>query len=107
MNIYVGNLSYDTTEEGLGAAFEQFGSVDSARVIMDRMSGRPRGFGFVEMPDSGEAQAAIDGMNGSQLDGRDLNVNEAKPREDRGNRGGGGGGGYGGGGGGGSDRGRW
>ena len=108
MNIYVGNLSYDTTEESMRAAFEQFGSVDSARVIMDRMSGRPRGFGFVEMPDSGEAQTAIDGMNGSQLDGRALNVNEAKPREDRGNRGGGGGGGGGyGGGGGGSDRGRW
>ncbi|MCH8883282.1 MAG: RNA-binding protein [SAR324 cluster bacterium] len=92
MNIYVGNLSYDTTDDSMKAAFEQFGGVDSARVIMDRMSGRPRGFGFVEMPDSGEAQTAIDGMNGSQLDGRALNVNEAKPREDRGNRGGGGGG---------------
>ena len=98
MNIYVGNLSYDTTEEGLGAAFEQFGSVDSARVIMDRMSGRPRGFAFVEMPDAGEAQAAIDGLNDTQLDGRAVNVNEARPREDRGNRGGNGGG---------SDRGRW
>ena len=93
MNIYVGNLSYDTTEEGLKAGFEQFGSVDSARVVMDRMSGRPRGFGFIEMPDNGEAQAAVDGMNGSQLDGRALNVNEARPREDRGNSGGGGGGG--------------
>ena len=107
MNIYVGNLSYDTTDDSMKVAFEQFGGVDSARVIMDRMSGRPRGFGFVEMADSGEAQAAIDGMNGSQLDGRALNVNEAKPREDRGNRGGGGGGGYGGGGGGGGGRDRW
>ncbi len=104
MNIYVGNLSYDTTEESLRTAFEQFGTVDSANVIMDRMSGRPRGFGFVELPDAGEAQAAIDGLNGTQLDGRAVNVNEAKPREDRGNRGGGGGGGYGGGGGGGRDR---
>ena len=99
MNIYVGNLSYDTTEEGLQAAFGQFGSVESANVIMDRMSGRPRGFAFVEMQDAGEAQAAIAGLNDTQLDGRALNVNEAKPREDRGNRGGGGGGGYGGGGG--------
>ncbi len=98
MNIYVGNLSYDTTEEGLGAAFEQFGSVDSSRVIMDRMSGRPRGFAFVEMPDNSEAQAAIDGLNDTQLDGRALNVNEARPREDRGNRAGNGGG---------SGRGRW
>ena len=108
MNIYVGNLSYDTTEDGMRAAFEQFGSVDSSRVIMDRMSGRPRGFGFVEMPDNSEGQAAIDGLNGTQLDSRAINVNEARPREDRGprggngggNGGGGGGGGYGGGGGG-------
>ena len=78
MNIYVGNLSYDTTEESMRAAFEQFGAVDSARVIMDRMSGRPRGFGFVEMADSGEAQAAIDGLNGTQLDGRAINF--AEPR---------------------------
>ncbi len=110
MNIYVGNLSYDTTEEGMRAAFEQFGSVDSARVIMDRMSGRPRGFGFVEMPDNSEGQAAIDGLNDTQLDGRAINVNEARPREDRGPRGGGGGGGGGyggGGGGGGGGRDRW
>ncbi len=104
MNIYVGNLSYDTTEDSMRAAFEQFGSVDSSRVIMDKMSGRPRGFGFVEMSDSGESQAAIDGLNATQLDGRAINVNEAKPREDRGNRGGGGGGYGGGGGGGGRDR---
>ncbi len=109
MNIYVGNLSYDTTEDGMRAAFEQVGRVASSRVIMDRMSGRPRGFGFVEMPDSGEAQAAIDGLNGTQLDSRAINVNEARPREDRGPRGGGGGGGggYGGGGGGGGGRDRW
>ena len=103
MNIYVGNLSYDTTEDSMRAAFEQFGSVDSSRVIMDKMSGRPRGFGFVEMPDGGEGQAAIDGLNETQLDGRAINVDEARPREDRGNRGGGGGG-YGGGGGSGRDR---
>ena len=98
MNIYIGNLSFDTTEETLRASFAQFGEVDTVNIIMDRESGRPRGFAFAEMPNNTEAQAAVDGLNGSQLDGRALNVNEAKPREPRGNRGGGGG--YGGGGGG-------
>ncbi|MBU1155184.1 MAG: RNA-binding protein [Proteobacteria bacterium] len=82
-NIYVGNLSYDTTDDSLSAAFSQYGSVLSARVITDRMTGRSRGFGFVEMEDNGEAQAAISALNGAQLDGRDLKVNEAKPREAR------------------------
>ena len=82
-NIYVGNLSYDTTDDSLSAAFAQYGSVLSARVITDRMTGRSRGFGFVEMEDNGEAQAAISALNGSSLDGRDLKVNEAKPREAR------------------------
>jgi RNA recognition motif-containing protein len=96
LNIYIGNLSFDTTEEGLRTAFSQYGGVDTSNIIMDRETGRSRGFAFVEMPDAGEAQAAIDGLNGTQLDGRALNVNEARPREPRGNRGGGGGGGYGG-----------
>ena len=82
-NIYVGNLSYDTTDDSLSNAFAQYGSVLSARVITDRMTGRSRGFGFVEMEDNGEAQAAISALNGSSLDGRDLKVNEAKPREAR------------------------
>ena len=107
MNIYVGNLSYDTTETELQQAFGQYGTVSSARVATDRDTGRARGFGFVEMPNAAEAQAAIAGMNGQSLQGRTLTVNEARPREDRGGgggggyRGGGGGGGYGGGGGGG------
>ncbi len=98
MNIYIGNLSFDTTEETLRASFAQYGEVDTVNIIMDRESGRPRGFAFVEMPNGTEGQAAIDGLNGSQLDGRALNVNEARPREPRGNRGGYGGGGGGGGG---------
>ena len=92
MNIYVGNLSFDTTEETLKASFAQYGDVDTVNIIMDRETGRPRGFGFVEMPDGGEGQAAIDGLNGTQLDSRTLNVNEARPRPARGGRGGGGGG---------------
>ncbi|MBN2308296.1 MAG: RNA-binding protein [Candidatus Hydrogenedentes bacterium] len=83
MNIYVGNLSYDTTEEGLRQAFEQHGRVDSARVIMDRYTNQSRGFGFVEMPDDSEAQGAISALNGQPVDGRTLRVNEARPREDR------------------------
>lgn len=82
-NIYVGNLSYDTTDDSLSNAFAQYGSVLSARVITDRMTGRSRGFGFVEMEDSGEAQAAIQALNGTSLDGREVKVNEAKPREPR------------------------
>ena len=103
MNIYVGNLSFDETESSLESAFAQHGEVTSARMITDRESGRPRGFGFVEMPNQAEAEAAISALSGKELNGRALTVNEAKPREDRGG-GGGGRGGYGGGGGGGS---RW
>ena len=82
MNIYVGNLSYKTSEDELRDAFEQFGAVDKATVIMDRETGRSRGFGFVEMGDSAEGQAAIDEMDGYDLGGRSLRVNEARPRED-------------------------
>ncbi len=85
-NIYVGNLSYDTTDDSLNNAFSKHGSVISARVVMDRMTGRSRGFGFVEMENNGEAQAAIQALNGAQLDGRALKVNEAKPRESRDSR---------------------
>ena len=98
MNIYVGNLTFETTDESLQVAFTEFGEVTSARVITDRESGRSRGFGFVEMPQNAEAEAAIQGMNGKDVGGRNLTVNEARPKEDRG--GGGGGRGYGGGGGG-------
>ena len=113
MNIYVGNLAHDLTDDELRAAFEEFGTVSSASVIKDKYTHESRGFGFVEMPTQSEAQAAITGLNGKDLKGRTLNVNEAKPRSDRGGgggfdrRGGGGGGGGGGrrgGGGGGSDR---
>jgi hypothetical protein len=98
MNLYVGNMSFSTTEESLRAAFGQYGTVTKVQVIMDRETGRPRGFAFVEMSDG--AEAAIQALNGATLDGRPLTVNEAKPREDRGGGGGGGGrGGYGGGGG--------
>ena len=98
MNIYVGNLSFDETEASLEAAFAAHGEVTSARIITDRVTGRTRGFGFVEMSDQTQAQAAIAAMNGTKLSGRDLTVNEAKPREDRGgSRGGFGGGGGGGG----------
>ncbi|HVP58805.1 MAG TPA: RNA-binding protein [bacterium] len=96
MNIYVGNLSRDVTDADLKQAFEAFGQVASASVITDRYSGESRGFGFVEMPSKTEGQAAIDGLNGKDLKGRTLNVNEARPRND--DRGGGrGGGGRGGG----------
>jgi RNA recognition motif-containing protein len=106
MKLYVGNLSFSTTEQTLRAAFEEFGEVTSATLVMDRDTGRPRGFGFVEMSDNSQAQAAITGMNGKNLDGRDLTVNEARPREAGGGGGsrGGGGGGWGGGGGGGGGR---
>jgi cold-inducible RNA-binding protein len=103
MNIYVGNLSFDVTDEDLRTAFEAFGRVTSANLIKDKYSGQSRGFGFVEMPDKAEAQSAITGLNGKELKGRALNVNEARPRTES-RRGGGGGrregqGGYGGGGG--------
>ncbi len=82
--IYVGNLSYSTTEEGLEAAFAAFGNVGNVAVVSDRETGRSRGFGFVEMDDDGQAAAAIDGLNGAELDGRTLTVNEARPRPERG-----------------------
>jgi cold-inducible RNA-binding protein len=100
MKIYVGNLSYEVTEEDLRLAFEKFGQVESATIIKDKYSGQSKGFGFVEMPSKAEGQSAIDGLNGKELKGRTLNVNEARPRtESRGGRGGygGGRGGYGGG----------
>ena len=90
MNIYVGNLSFEVTDEDLREAFEAFGQVDSASVVTDKFSGRSRGFGFVEMPTQSEAEAAISGLDGSDLKGRNLKVNEARPRTER--RGGGGGG---------------
>jgi RNA recognition motif-containing protein len=80
MNIYVGNLPYNTTDQDLEQAFAAHGAVDSAKVIMDRETGRSRGFGFVEMSDDSEARAAIEAMNGKEMDGRALNVNEARPR---------------------------
>jgi RNA recognition motif-containing protein len=96
--LYVGNLSYDTDSSELQNLFGQHGNVVSAEVVSDRMTGRSKGFGFVEMGSDDEAQAAITALNGQQHQGRALTVNEAKPREDRPR--GGGGGGYGGGGGG-------
>lgn len=97
--LFVGNLSFDTEEEGLREAFAQFGQVVEAKVIFDRDTGRARGFGFVTMSSSEEAEAATQGMNGAMLDGRPLRVNEAEERRRGGGGGGGGGrGGYGGGG---------
>ena len=90
MNIYVGNLSFSETEASLEAAFTPFGEVTSARIVKDRDSGRSRGFGFVEMPTQTEAEAALAALNGTELTGRVLTVNESRPREDRGPRGGGG-----------------
>lgn len=83
MNIYVGNLSFSTSNEDLHDAFAAHGAVDSARVITDRETGRSRGFGFVEMPNQGEAEAAISALNGTDLQGRTISANEARPREDR------------------------
>ncbi len=114
MKIYVGNLSYEVTEDDLRQAVAEFGEVESVSIIKDKYNGQSKGFGFVEMPSNEEGQAAIDGLNGKELKGRELKVNEARPREDRGgsrsgysssggyggsSRGGhgGGGGGYGGG----------
>ncbi len=94
MNIYVGNLSYSVTEDDLKQAFEAFGQVASVSIIKDKFSNQSKGFGFVEMPTQEEAQAAISGMNGKELKGRAMNVNEARPRtDDRRSSGGGGGGG--------------
>lgn len=108
--LYVGNLAYAVSDKSLEQVFGAYGTVRSAKVIIDRDSGRSKGFAFVEMGSDGEAQAAIEALNGTELEGRALTVNEARPKEDRGGGGygggGGGGGGYGGGGGGrGGDRG--
>ena len=101
MKLYVGNLNFKTTGEDLQELFGQVGTVESASVVMDRDTGRSRGFGFVEMATKEEGEAAIAQFNGKEFNGRNLSVNEARPREDRGGGGGGGGrGGYGGGGGG-------
>src|ERR1035437_2453602 len=98
-NIFVGNLSFGATEDAVRSMFEAYGTVDRVSVVTDRETGRARGFGFVEMSADGEAERAIAALNGRELDGRALNINEARPKEERG--GGGGGGGYRGGGGGG------
>jgi RNA recognition motif-containing protein len=98
--LYVGNLSYGLTDSDLQRLFEAHGTVQSAQVIMDRDTGRSKGFGFVEMGSDAEAQKAIDALNGTEVEGRNLTVNEARPKPDGGGRGGGGGRGYGGGGGG-------
>ncbi len=94
MKIYIGNMSYDTTEEDLRQAFESFGEVVSVNIITDRDSGRPKGFGFVEMGSKEEATAAIEALNGQDMKGRQVNVNEARPRNTDNRRGGGGRGGY-------------
>jgi RNA recognition motif-containing protein len=88
-NIYVGNCPFDVTEEQLRELFTAFGEVDSVNIITDRDTGRPRGFAFVEMPDDSAAEAAINGVNGKELGGRDLKVNQARPKRDRGGGGGG------------------
>ncbi len=94
MKIYVGNLSFDTSESDLRTAFEAHGTVDSVAIISDKYTGRSKGFGFIEMNNDEEAKTAMGDLHEKELDGRKLNVNEARPRED--NRGGGGGGGGGG-----------
>ena len=91
MNIYVGNLALNVTEEDLKKVFEAFGDVESVKIIKDRYSGESRGFGFVEMPAGAEAQSAIQGMNGKELKGLMLKVNEARPQRNKDKRGGGGG----------------
>jgi RNA recognition motif-containing protein len=91
MNIYAGNLSFDTTEEQLRQAFEGYGQVSAVNIIKDKFTGESRGFAFVEMSNSSEATAAISGLNGRDLNGRSLNVNEARPRAEKGGGGGGGG----------------
>ncbi|HTQ79316.1 MAG TPA: RNA-binding protein [Thermoanaerobaculia bacterium] len=110
MNLYVGNLSYRLTEDELRQAFEEFGQVASCTIIKDKVTGESKGFGFLEMPERSEAEAAINGLNGRDLKGRKLNVNEARPRTEGGGGGGGGRGGMGRGGregNGGGGRGRW
>ena len=103
MKIFVGNLSFQSTEDSVRSVFAAHGAVDEVAVITDRETGRPRGFAFVTMPNDDEAQAAIDAINGQQIDGRPVNVNQARERSGGGGGGGGGRGGRGGGGGGG----RW
>jgi cold-inducible RNA-binding protein len=107
--LYVGNLSFHTTEEQLQQLFASYGQIDSVKLVTDRDTGRSRGFAFVEIADDAAAQKAIDELNGRDMDGRNLTVNEARPREERGGGGGGRGGrgGYGGGRGGGGGRDRW
>jgi RNA recognition motif-containing protein len=89
MNIYVGNLSFEVSAENLRQAFESFGQVTSAKIIKDKYNGQPRGFGFVEMPEQAQAQTAIKSLNGKELQGKQISVNEARPRADRGRTGGG------------------
>lgn len=103
--IYVGNLSFSVSEELLNSTFAQFGAVDSAKIITDRETGRSKGFGFVEMSSEQDAAQAIEKLNGQDLNGRNMNVSEARPQEDRPRGGGGGRGGFGGGGGRGGGRG--
>lgn len=91
-NIFVGNLSFGTTEDTLRSMFASYGTVDRVNIVTDRDSGQPRGFGFIEMSVDSEGNAAINGLNGKDLDGRALNVNEARPKGDRASGGGGGGG---------------
>ena len=110
MRIYVGNFGYETREQELREAFEAHGQVQEVSMVMDRDTGRPKGFGFVEMPTSAEAQAAISALNGKEFGGRPATVNEARPRQERSSGGGGSSGGYGnrgGGGGGGGGGSRW
>jgi RNA recognition motif-containing protein len=92
MNMYVGNLSFDTSEAELEQAFAEFGEVSSAKIIKDKFTGRSRGFGFVEMPDNGAAKSAMEALDGKEMGGRNIVVNEARPKPE-GRRGGGGGGG--------------
>ena len=87
MNIFVGNMSYETTEDEIRQAFQAHGEVTSAAIIMDRATGRSKGFGFVEMSDSAAAEAAIKALNGTPMSGRNIKVNQAKPREQRPQRG--------------------
>ena len=95
MNIFVAKLNFDTQESDLKNAFSEYGEIDSVKIIMDKFTGRSKGFGFIEMPNDDEGQNAIDGLNETEVDGRTIVVKKAEPRENRdSNRGGGGGGGY-------------